>query len=550
MIRFDKNSESFDTVGLPTSRVVGTTLSILLFILIVVNPIPVKGADDILRVGINASGIQTLDPHFAASFADRMIVDMVFNALIHYKPGQAPQFEPDLADAIPEPVIIEGLQTWTFNLKHHVYFHPGPKTPAYELTADDVIYSFEKASDPQRSAYSGEYSGMHIKKIDDYTCRFILDHPLSPTLFFTKVANYAGGFIVCKHAVEALGDDAVGKWPIGTGPFMLAKHQPDQMMQLAANRAYFRGVPRLQGVEIYYLPIASECESRFFQGQLDVIRGISLSNWITRIRTQPNVIVDIFGVSEVANIFFNTTVKPLDDRRVRQAIAFALDRDEFLAPFGTEGAVNVYAPIPAQFLPGGLRAEEVQALKLDYARDIDRSRQLLADAGYPDGFEMDVFVSELHQIRTNYESLKKQLAPIKVKLNLHLVDHSKMHQFIRQDLNPIVIYEAWRPNTDVYLQQFFHSDSIVLSGKKPDTNFSHYRLLDDIIEKARRESDPMKQVKLWKYAQVKLLEDMVVYPLHYRPKVYIRRSNVDYGHPLEASIALYPQFTELTRIMR
>ena len=113
-----------------------------------------------------------------------------------------------------------------------------------------------------------------------------------------------------------------------------------------------------------------------------------------------------------------------------------------------------------------------------------------------------------------------------------------------------MIYEAWRPNTDVFLSRFFHSDSIVLSGKNPDTNFSHYRGIDTLILLARKEMNPIKQEKLWEYAQVKLLEDMVVYPLHFRNKVYIRHGYVDYGHPLVASMALYPQVTEKTRLLK
>jgi peptide/nickel transport system substrate-binding protein len=67
---------------------------------------------------------------------------------------------------------------------------------------------------------------------------------------------------------------------------------------------------------------------------------------------------------------------------------------------------------------------------------------------------------------------------------------------------------------------------------------------------AREEMNPLKQEKLWEYAQIKLLEDMVVYPLHYRNRSYIRRGYVDYGHALKASMALYPQVTEKTRLLK
>ncbi len=500
-----------------------------------------------LRIGINATDLETLDPHLAASFSDRMLADMVFNGLLRYKPGEAPNFEPDLAEEIPEPYIVDGRQIWTFKLKKGVLFHAGPNTKAYEFTADDVVYSLHKAADPKRSAYAGEYTGMTIEKIDDYTCNIIMDPPLSPTLFFPKVADYAGGFIVSGRALQVKGNTIFDNHPVGTGPFRFTSHKSMREVLLTANRDYFRSPPEIDHVKINFLPDPAELYSGFRRGELDLIRG---GAEIAQQGILPsNTTVDIFGVPEIALIHFNTSIKPLDDLRVRQAIAYALNRDQFLSRFPPETVGNVYAPIPDQFLPGGLTPEAVKALGLDYPTNLKKSRNLLSAAGYPQGFELDVIATELSHVRKNYETLQAQLAKVGIRINLQVVDHSSMHRRIRQNQSAIVIYEAWRPNTDVFLSRFFHSDSIVLVGKNPDTNFSHYRQIDKLIQLARNEMNPIKQEKLWEYAQVKLLEDMVVYPLHFRNKTYIRRDTVDYGHPLVASMALYPQITEKTRIL-
>ncbi len=503
----------------------------------------------ILRFGINAADLESLDPHFAAAFEDRLVVDMIFNGLIRYKPGNAPSVEPDLAESIPDPVIMDGRQVWTFKLRKGIVFHPGPQTPPYEMTADDVVYSFAKAADPKRSAYSGEYSDFTVHKVDDHTCTIVLNHPLSPTLFFGKITAYAGGFIIPKRAVEAMGDKAFKMHPVGTGPFRFLRHSPKESVQLAANDDYFRGSPRLGGVDIQYLPEAQKRERLFREGQLDVIRGFAETEWINRASKDKSARIDIFGVPEIACIHFNTQVKPFDDIRVRKAVAYGLNRDEFLAPFGKGAAVVILSPMPPEVLPGGLTNEEVRYLGLDYGNDFDRAKRLLCEAGFPNGFDVEVVASEMHPFRKNSESLQRQLARIGIRLKMRLVDHAQMHRLIRKDINPIVIYEAWRPNPDAFLTRFFHSDSMVVTGRKPDTNFSHYAQIDQLIESARREMDPIKQIKLWKYAQVKLLEDMVVYPLHYHQRVYARKPCVDYGHPLVASLALYPQFTEKTRIV-
>jgi peptide/nickel transport system substrate-binding protein len=204
--------------------------------------------------------------------------------------------------------------------------------------------------------------------------------------------------------------------------------------------------------------------------------------------------------------------------------------------------------VPDQFLPGGLSREDVRILNLEYFQDIDKARQLLKQAGYPNGFTLDLLSSEKWIYRTYYNALKKQLATVNIICNVKVKTHSNMHKHIRQYPKPIVIYPAWRPNADAYLTRFFHSDSIVVTGKKPDTNFSLYDKIDKIIEAARLEIDPEAQSNLWVQAQIRILSDMIAYPILFTKQVYLRKNYVNYGHSLVSTMALYPQFTEKTNI--
>jgi peptide/nickel transport system substrate-binding protein len=502
----------------------------------------------ILRLGIDAADLGTGDPHNAASRNDRAVADMIFNGLLRYKPGEAPQIEPDLATAIPHPQIVEGKQVWRFELRHDVMCHPGPQTDAYQLTADDVAFSLTRAADPRISAYAGDYEGMTATAVDEFTVDVGFDNPLSSILFFPKVADYAGGFIVCRKAVEALGDHGFAAHPVGTGPFAFDGRVAGERLSLVANESYFRGRPQLDGVEVHYLPKFEDRDQRLRDGELDVIFGSEKPDWFETSRGEDSVQVDVFGVGQVITMHFNTATAPLDDLHVRKALAYAVDRDVFRSLFAEGVVENVYSPVPATFLPGGLTREEAQRLGVDYAQDLDKARALLAEAGQKDGFTLRLVTSERGHYLTNYESLRDQLAAIGVVIELEVVDHREMHNRIRADENAIVIYVAWRPNADVFLTRFFHSDSTVVSGTSPDTNFSHYGAIDTLIETARSARNPADQVRIWKQAQVKLLSDAVAYPLHYVNLVYARRKNVDYGHPLTAAMALYPQFTELTRI--
>lgn len=198
-------------------------------------------------------------------------------------------------------------------------------------------------------------------------------------------------------------------------------------------------------------------------------------------------------------------------------------------------------------MPGGLTREEAEAAGVALDQDVERAKQLLAEAGV-EGLSIDLITSEMPAYRSNYEVLQAELADVGVTVNLNVVDHATMHEQIRQDVNPITLYVAFRPNADVYLTQFFFSESAVVEGASPVTNFSHYSAIDDLILQARGETDAEKQDELWKQANIQILKDVAAMPLHYQNQVYARSPKVDYGHDLVSSLALYPQITELTTI--
>src|SRR5574337_1101314 len=351
-------------------------------------------AAGILRIAQNTTDLRSMDPHFATTTEDRSLVDMVFNGLVRYKPGDGSVFEPDLAVALPIPRVVEGKQVWTFSLRRGAMCHPTSGVPSYQLTSEDVVYSLQKSADKNRSAYAADYTGMTVEAPDAQTVKIILDKPLSPILFFAKVANYSGGFIVCKKAAEKLGPDGMKTNPVGTGPFMFKSYTPQERVQLIANPAYFRGKPQLDGVDYRFMPDLSSRELALRNGQLEVINGAPDKAWVDKMKGVSGVKVDVFGVGEVAIVHLQTTAAPLDKPEVRKAIAYALDRDEFLALVGPGIGEIVYSPIPVKFLAGGLTRAELAPKGLDYKTDREKAKKLLADAGYPNGFFLDTFTTE------------------------------------------------------------------------------------------------------------------------------------------------------------
>ena len=505
----------------------------------------------ILRIGQNAADLGSLDPHFGSGTQDRALVDMVFNGLLRFKPGDATAFEPDLAQTLPGPTTdANGKQTWTFFLRKGVMCQPLDGVPAYELTSDDVVYSLQKAANKDTSAYSSDYAGMTFSSTDPYAVTVTLDKPLSTALFYPRVANYSGGYIVCKKPAQTLGPDGLKTHPVGTGPYTFTRYNPKEKVDLIANEAYFRGKPQLDGIEYRFMADLSSRELGLRGGQLDVIAGLQDGKWVDQLSAVPNVNVDVFGVGEVSSIYFNVTRPPFDNPLVRQAVASALSRDEFLALYGPLVATTLFSPVPSNFMAGGLTQQELAARNLDYHFDPNRARELLRDAGLANGFAFSVVTSEKPEYRTVYESMQAQLAKVGIKMDIKVVDHTTMHDQIRKDVNPVIVYVAFRPTADAYLTQFFHSDAIVVTGKSPNTNFAHYDRVDPEIEQARNESNATRQEALWRDAQLKALQDMVVYPIQYTNQVYARTSKVDYGHPLSSVIQLYPGIDEKTRLTK
>ncbi len=485
-----------------------------------------------ITVGMSAQDIGQLDPHFAVSTIDRVPAAWMFNGLVRFAPGSTDPatLEPDLAEKWE---ASEDGRTWTFHLRHGVQFHGG----FGELTADDVVFSLKKAGDAKTSAFSSELRPFQtIEAVDPYTVRLVLKENVPSVLGI--LTNYAQGFIVSKKAVEQRGDD-FKRNPIGTGPFAFASVTPNQSLELVANEAYFRGAPKIKKISYRFIPSDASRDLAFQNGELDVNYGRADQAWVNRTKAQPHTIVDVFSPAELAELHLNTTVKPLDDIRVRQAIAYAMNRPEIVRWRGADVSREGQSVVPRGYL--GFTADNGLV-----GNNIDKAKALLKEAGYPDGVTIKMIQSQLPEMLTAAQVFQAQLKRAGINLDMQVVEHATYHQQIRQDLSPIVYYSAARfPVADIYLTQFFHSRSI---PKTPTavTNFSHCNVADAEIDAARVETDKAKQLALWAEAQKKIIAQVCAVPMFETLQVYARHDDVDYGYKLDGSMSLGPMITEAT----
>jgi peptide/nickel transport system substrate-binding protein len=515
----------------------------------------------VLKSACKQSEAKTLDPHMATGSQDRVVVEMIFSALLRYQPGNMSTegIEPDLAKSIPVGKILSnGRQEWLISLKPGVKSHPYEGKPGYELTSEDVVYSFKRAADKKHSAFSGDYTGMTFEAMDKYTVKITLEIPTSSTLFLPKIVNRGGGLIVCKKPLEEKGGDWFRTHPVGTGPFLFKSYTPMEKVVLERHKEYFRGTPKLQGFEFFFMSDQSSREMAFQKGQIDVIEGAREDVWAEKMSKIPGTVLQSIPGSETVVAHFNMSVKPLHLLKVRQAVAYALDRKDFISLYGPKVSQALYSPVPVA--QGGLSREECAKENLLYEHDLNKAKKLLAEAGYPNGFSLDVFTSESESYSRAYEVIQAQLKKIGVNLKISVVDHATFHTRIRQNLNPIVVYLSMRPDANVILTQYFHSASVVSVGKKPITNFSHLGLvdgnqdgavdsIDSSIEKARKESDPKKQVEAWKEAQKKIIQDVAAYPVVTLGYLFANKSYVDWGYK-PAILTDGLRATEMTQILK
>ena len=335
--------------------------------------------------------IQTLDPAKIGQVLQFQITSNVLSGLMHIDSSLVAQG--DLAENWT--VSDDGLE-YTFKLREGVTFHNGDP-----FTADDVMFTFERSSNPDISIHSKNLSNVEkLEKLGDYEVKFTLKKPQAS--FLTKTLERASGramTIVSKGALEAMGEAQYGLTPVGTGPFKVTEHVLGQGVVLEKFADYYDPErPKLDKITIKPIdgvePIAAALEA----GDIQYIGGNPLAaQLIDRFKANSDLVVDIKPAPGFQSVWMNPWREPMKvtdfdkpmeelmkDKgfMVRLALAKALDRDAYVkqAHFGYAvpgyGTIN---PAMAFYYDEGIADKSLQAF------DPEGARQLLADAGFPGG---------------------------------------------------------------------------------------------------------------------------------------------------------------------
>jgi peptide/nickel transport system substrate-binding protein len=493
----------------------------------------------------HTSDLDTIDPAFTTADMTYSAGNSVFNGLVRLKPGTLDfdNLEGDLAESWK--ISKDGL-VYTFYLRKGVKWHKGYG----EFTAEDVKYTFERLKNPKLgSPMSSKYLIINeVKVVDKYTVQFILNQP-STFFMMDQVLAYQAGMIVCKKQGEEKGIKNLGLDVIGTGPFMFEDYKAKEKVTFVKNPDYFRGAPILDRVEMYFMPNVASRTMAFIKGDLDAIYGKRDSFWVKDVKQTKTVIVDAVPLGSGSAIHFNMTKKPLDNIKVRQALAMVADRQLFQDFYG-DIWTEMISPVPPAYFASLPKSKAPKALL--YQGTVAEAKKLLAEAGYPNGFKLLAYITTKPYYKAVLEICQQLWQPLGVDFEIKVVDHTTFHANIRKDMSDVVVYFAGRaPVADSYLTQFYYSKSAIGQPNQV-TNFSHYGMvdadgdgkidsIDEYVDAARAEMDKQKQTEIYYKAQLQLLKHCPSKPLQELTKVLVRHNWFDPGVKIEGSMIFgYP----------
>ena len=373
---------------------------------------PVQGGTIIVTY---KDDMATLDPAIGYDWQNWSMINSLFSRLVDYKFGTT-EIVPSLADSYT--ISPDGL-TYTFKMNPNARFTNGRK-----VVASDIKYSIERAVNPKTQGPGGGFyhsivgadkmtdgsaqTIAGIDAVDDATVTFTLSQPDAT---FLNVLALDFSSAVPREVVEAEGAD-FGKKPVGSGAFMLTEWVPGQRLVFARNPNYFRQRPNLDGfkVEIGQEPLVAIL--RLQKGEIDIAGdGIPPAKYL-EMKNSPEaaqMIVDRDQL-ETSYITINTTKKPFDDVRVRQALNMAINKDRIVR------IINGRATPATQVLPPLLPGYDKDYKGYPY--DVAKAKDLLAEAGLKDGFATELYAMNTDPNPRIAQAIQQDLAAVGIKAEI------------------------------------------------------------------------------------------------------------------------------------
>ncbi|NCT90791.1 ABC transporter substrate-binding protein [Cellulomonas sp. APG4] len=430
-----------------------------------------------------------LDPHRTSSYFSFQVLENVFDTLV--EPDENLEMQPALAESWE---VSDDQLTWTFDLRDGVTWHDGS-----DFTADDVVYSYTRIIDEELANAWRFAAVTEVSAPDDDTVVIEVAQP-SPNLL-SSIGGFKGMAIVQQENVES-GDIVTA--PVGTGPFSVADYAAGEAIDLTANADWWGGAPEVGGVTFRFVPEPTTAVAELTAGDVHWTDNVPPQQ-VSDLEGNDDVVVGAAASNDYWYLAANQARPPFDDVRVRQALAYAIDREAIaqVTQYGN-ATVNQLA-IPET--SGWYTAYDT------YSHDPARASELLEEAGV-DGLEIDMMVtSEYPETVTAAQAIASQLAEIGVTVTPRELDFATWLDEQGQG-NFDLLMLSWLGNIDpddFYYAQHHSTGSFNFQGyANPE--------VDALLDEARTETDEAARKDLYAEAATQIADD-ASYVYLYNPDV-------------------------------
>lgn len=431
---------------------------------------------------VNPNEVQSLDQGYTSNASDYFMIENMYDTVIDYHADGS--FTPNLAEKWG--ISDDGL-TYTFYLKQGIKFHNGE-----ELKAKDIVFTCERA---KKSPFLADI-GDTIKSataLDDYTVEIELNYPDAPFLY--KMATL---FILNEKAVTELGDDYHLN-PIGSGPYKFVEYVLGQKVAFERFDDYHRAKAPIKNLVYRIISDENTALLALESGQVDFLWQIPPISYQS-VSSNKKLKINKFESRELTHITMNLNEEPFNNLLVRQAINYAVDKDT-IVQMALEGLGEpaVYALNSGTF---GY-SKNVKG----YSYDPEKAKDLLAQAGYPNGFEVELKTSEKY--KKTAEIVQDQLDNIGIDAKITMSDlNSMMEDISKGDYKISVFMWTVGPDADEWAY-VFETGNIV--------NYAPYSnaRVDELFRKGKNSIDRDERIKCYEELFQIVSDDAVMAPLYH-----------------------------------
>lgn len=476
------------------------------------SPALAQSRSDVLVIGMAMGEVTSLDPAKGFEVTGTGVMAQVYDRLLDFPAGRVDKPEASLAESWK--VSADGL-VWTFNLRKDVKFHSGNP-----LTADDVVYSLQRVIHlKDQPAFIITQFGLtpeSIKALDKSTVQITLPKKFAGGLFLSclsaAVASVVDSQVVKQHVAKTdkypdgdFGSAWLSLNSAGSGPFILRKWERGETTILDPNPNHFAFPPKVKRVIFKEIPEATSRRLQVEKGDIDIAWQM-LPDQVSEMAKNKDLHIVKFPATQIMYLGLNVTHGPLADKKVRQAIRYAVDYDGIINQILGGAGKQI-----STFIPEGFAGYESRIL---FKTDPEKARQLMKEAGYAQGFETTLDHMDATPQPELAQSIQSSLAKIGIKVQINKMVGAQLYPKYRAQKHDMIL-GAWGPD---YIDP--HTNAQPFADYKANQlayrNMYYNDQTSKMVQDAGVEMDHEKRIALYKEAN-KIIQEDGPYVFLYQP---------------------------------